>query len=61
MSEDLFLVGLCMPQHLVLAEILHKFWVQLHQLTPNIVIQIGKFIWAVSSCGGNPTADVFMK
>jgi hypothetical protein len=25
----------------------------------NAIVQIGKFIWAVTSCGGRPTADVF--
>jgi hypothetical protein len=36
--EDLFLVGLRMPSHLVLVEILQKFRVQLHQLTPNDIV-----------------------
>jgi hypothetical protein len=31
----------------------------LHQLTPNAIVQIGRFIWAVTSCGGCPTTDVF--
>jgi hypothetical protein len=26
---------------------------------PNAIVQIGKFIWAITSCGGRPTADVF--
>jgi hypothetical protein len=42
--EDFFTVGLHMPPHPILVEILHKFHVQLHQLTPNAIIQIGKFI-----------------
>jgi hypothetical protein len=25
----------------------------------NAIVQIGKFIWAVTSCEGHPTADVF--
>jgi hypothetical protein len=53
------MVGLCMLPHLVLAEILQKFRVQLHQLMPNAIVQIRKFIWAVSSYGGYPTTDVF--
>jgi hypothetical protein len=36
--EDLFLVGLRMSSHLVLAKILQKFRVQLHQLTPNDIV-----------------------
>jgi hypothetical protein len=50
-----------MPPHPVLAEILQKFKGQLHQLTPNAIVQIGKFIWAVSSYGCRPTADVFVR
>jgi hypothetical protein len=32
---------------------------QLHQLTLNAIIQISKFILAITSCGGHPTAEVF--
>jgi hypothetical protein len=56
--EDFFTAGLCMPPHPVLVDILRKFHIQLHQLTPNAIIQIGKFIWAVTSYGGHPTTDV---
>jgi hypothetical protein len=57
--KDFFAAGLRMPPHPVLVDILCKFRVQLHQLTPNAIVQISKFIWAVTSCGGCPTADVF--
>jgi hypothetical protein len=57
--EDFFTAGLHMLPHLVLVDILHKFRVQLHQLTPNAIVQIGKFIWVVASCGDRPTTDVF--
>jgi hypothetical protein len=36
--EDFFAAGLWMPPHPVLVEIPHKFWIQLHQLTPNIIV-----------------------
>jgi hypothetical protein len=48
-----------MPPHPVLVDTLCKFHVQLHQLTLNAIVQISKFIWAVTSCGGHPTVDVF--
>jgi hypothetical protein len=54
-----FTAGLCMPPHPVLLDILCMFWVQLHQLTPNAIVQISKFIWAATSCGDRPTVDVF--
>jgi hypothetical protein len=57
--EDFFMVRLRLPPHLVLTEILQKFRFQLHQLTPNAIVQIRKFIWAISSCGGHLTVDVF--
>jgi hypothetical protein len=50
-----------MAPHPVLVEILQKFRVQLHKLTPNAIVQIGKFIWAVDSCGGRLTVDFFTK
>jgi hypothetical protein len=57
--KDFFVAGLCIPPHPVLLDILQKIQVQLHQLTPNAIIQISKFIWVVTSCGGCPTVDVF--
>jgi hypothetical protein len=42
--EDYFTTGLCMPPHPVLLDILCKFQVLLHQLTPNAIVQIEKFI-----------------
>jgi hypothetical protein len=57
--EDFCTTGLRMPPHPILVDILHKFRVQMHHLMPNAIIQIGKFIWAVTSCAGHPTADVF--
>jgi hypothetical protein len=43
--EDFFAAGLRIPPHPMLLDILHKFQVQLHQLTPNAIVQISKFIW----------------
>jgi hypothetical protein len=59
MFEDFFVARLRMPPHPVLMDILCKFRLQFHQLTPNASIHISKFIWAATSCGGHPTADVF--
>jgi hypothetical protein len=57
--DDIFIAGLRMPLHPVLVDILHKFLVQLHHLTPNTIVQISKFIWAITSYGGHPNVDVF--
>jgi hypothetical protein len=58
--KDLIVAGLRMPLHPVLLDILCKFQVQLHQLALNAIVQISKFIRAVTSCGGCPTTDVFV-
>jgi hypothetical protein len=50
--EDMFAAGPRMPLHLVLTDILQNFQIQLHQLTPNVIVHFLKFIWEVSSCGG---------
>jgi hypothetical protein len=31
---------------------MQKFQIELHQLTPNTIVQLSKFVWVVSSCGG---------
>jgi hypothetical protein len=50
-----------MPPHPVLACILLKFQVQLHQLTPNTIAQLSKYCWAVTSIRGVPSANGFAK
>jgi hypothetical protein len=42
--EEFFTTGLRMPPHLVLSDILLKSQVQLHQLTPNAIGQLSKYI-----------------
>jgi hypothetical protein len=53
--EDFFTAGLRMPPILILVDILHKFQVQLCQLTQNVIVQISKFIWTATSSGGHYT------
>jgi hypothetical protein len=52
--EEFFTTGLRMPPHPVLANILLKFQVQLHQLTSNAIGQLSKYTWVVASFGGVP-------
>jgi hypothetical protein len=59
--EEFFTAGLRMPPHLVLSYILLKFQVQLHQLTPNAIIELSNYIWAVTSFRGIPSVDRFAK
>jgi hypothetical protein len=59
--QEFFAAGLQMPPQPVLADILVKFRVQLHQLTPNAFAQFSKYFWVVMSCGGVPSSDGFTK
>jgi hypothetical protein len=54
-------VGLQMPPHPILTEILLKFWVQLHQLTPNAIAQLSKYFWAMLSFNKEPSSEGFAK
>jgi hypothetical protein len=44
-----------------MAEVLRRFEVQVHQLTPNAVVALVKYVWAVTSYGGQPSVEVFAK
>jgi hypothetical protein len=59
--EDFFAVGLQMLPHPAFTEILLKFRVQLHQLTPNAIAQMLKYFWVVLSFGGEPSSNGFSK
>jgi hypothetical protein len=50
-----------MPPHPALADILLKFQVQLHQLTPNAVTQLSKCFWVIGSFRGVPSSEAFAK
>jgi hypothetical protein len=43
------------------AEVLQRYDVQIHQLTPNAVVALAKYVWAVTSYGGQPSMEVFAK
>jgi hypothetical protein len=59
--EEFFAAGLRMPSHPVLIDILVKFRVQIHQLTPNAFAQFSKYFWAMMSFSGKPSVDGFAK
>jgi hypothetical protein len=50
-----------MPLHPTLVDILLKFQVQVHQLTPNAIAQLSKYFWAVTNFRGIPSSDGFAK
>jgi hypothetical protein len=59
--EAFFTVGLRLPAHRFVSEVLRKFGVQVHQLTPNTVVALAKYVWATTSYGGQPSVEVFAK
>jgi hypothetical protein len=59
--EEFFAAGLRMPSHPALTDILVKFRVQLHQLTPNSFALFSKYFWAVMSFGEKPSGNGFAK
>jgi hypothetical protein len=59
--EEFFTAGLRMPPHPMLADILLKYQIYVHQLTLNTIVQLSKYVWAVTSFGGVPSAKGFTK
>jgi hypothetical protein len=59
--EAFFAAGLRLPAHRFVGEVLRRFNVQVHQLTPNAVVALSKYIWATTSYGGQPSVEVFVK
>jgi hypothetical protein len=59
--EAFFIVGLRLPAHRFVSEVLQKFEVQVHLLTPNVMVALAKYVWATTSYGGQPSMEVFAK
>jgi hypothetical protein len=59
--EAFFITDLRLPAHHFVAEVLWRFDVQVHQLTPNAVVALAKYVWVVASYGGQPSVEVFAK
>jgi hypothetical protein len=41
------------PLHEMIADVLEKFGIYLHQLTPNAIVRLSVYIWALRSQGRN--------
>jgi hypothetical protein len=59
--EAFFTAGLWLRAHRFVAEVLQRYDMQIHQLTPNAVVALAKYVWAVTSYGGQPSVEVFAK
>jgi hypothetical protein len=51
--------GLRFPLHKMLVEVLKTFEINLHQITPEALIRVGVFVWAMRSQGLEPDARCF--
>lgn len=59
--EAFFDAGFRLPCHQFLVEVLEHFGVQQHQLTPNVLVALAKFVWETTTYGGEPSIKVFAK
>ena len=57
--RSFFKAGLRFPLSNFVVEVLKVFEVNLHQLTPESIIRMGIFVWAVRSQGLEPSAKSF--
>jgi hypothetical protein len=55
--EAFFVADLRLLAHRFVAEVLRRFDVQIHQLTPNAVVALAKYVWAVASYGVQPSVE----
>jgi hypothetical protein len=51
--------GLWFPLYEMIGEVLKKFEIYLHQVTPNSIIRLGVYIWVLRSHGKSTNAEVF--
>jgi hypothetical protein len=59
--EAFFAAGLRLPAHRFVVEVLRRFEVQILQLTLNSMAALAKYVWVISSYGGEPSDEVFTK
>jgi hypothetical protein len=59
--KSFFRAGLRFPLNEMIGEVLDNFEVFLHQLTPNAIVRLNIFIWALRSQGMNPNAEAFCR
>jgi hypothetical protein len=57
--KSFFKAGLRFPLHEMIADVLENFEIYLHQLTPNAIIGLSMFIWALRSQGVEPLPEAF--
>jgi hypothetical protein len=53
--------GLRFPLNRMIADVLKKFGIYFHQLTPNAIVRLSVYIWALRSQAVEPFAEVFYR
>jgi hypothetical protein len=59
--KSFFRAGLRFPLNKMIGEVLDSFEIFLHQLTPNAIVRLNIFIWALRSQGVDPNAEAFCR
>jgi hypothetical protein len=59
--RSFFKAGLRFPLHEMIGDVLGDFKIYLHQLTPNAIVRLSVFIWALRSQGVDPLAEAFCR
>jgi hypothetical protein len=59
--RSFFKAGLRFPLHEMIGDVLEDFEIYLHQLTPNAIVRLSVFIWALRSQGVEPLAEAFYR
>jgi hypothetical protein len=59
--KSFFRAGLRFPLNKMIGEVLKNFEIYLHQLTPNAIVRLSVFIWALRSQGMSPHAEAFCR
>jgi hypothetical protein len=59
--KSFFRAGLRFPLNEMIGVVLKNFEIYLHQLTPNAIVRLSVFIWALQSQGMSPDAEAFCR
>jgi ribosomal protein S17 len=59
--KSFFRAGLRFPQYDIIGGVLKNFEIYLHQLTPNAIVRLSVYIWALRSQGMSPNAEAFCR
>jgi hypothetical protein len=59
--KSFFKAGLRFPLNKMIADVLNKFGIYLHQLTPNALVRLSVYIWALRCQGVEPFGEGFFR